>query len=112
MLLPLTLPAAAPPLLSQQVQPGELYTLLNALGFQVKHKDVEKMISLIDGDGSGTISFDDFSRLVKVGGFCVCQRPCMGTTATTRSQTRAPALTHTQCTLHGLPRWTNPSLVA
>jgi len=49
------------------VAPQELYTLLNALGFQVRHKDIAKMISLIDSDGSGTINYDEFCRLVQVG---------------------------------------------
>jgi Ca2+-binding EF-hand superfamily protein len=37
---------------------------MRALGFEPKKEEVKKMISEIDRDGSGTISFDDFLAMM------------------------------------------------
>jgi Ca2+-binding EF-hand superfamily protein len=42
----------------------ELKVAMRALGFEPKKEEVKKMISEIDRDGSGTISFDDFLAMM------------------------------------------------
>ena len=47
-----------------QIDAKELKAALRALGFQVKKAEVRKMISDIDRDEAGTVSFDDFVELM------------------------------------------------
>merc|ERR1711907_920268 len=42
----------------------ELKAAMRALGFEVKNEELKKMVSDIDGDGSGTIEFSEFLQMM------------------------------------------------
>jgi Ca2+-binding EF-hand superfamily protein len=54
----------------------ELKVAMRALGFEPKKEEIQKMISDIDKDGSGTIDFSEFlemmtTKMVSAGGCCL-----------------------------------------
>merc|ERR1712072_1156628 len=42
----------------------ELKAAMRALGFEVENEELKKMVSDIDGDGNGTIEFQEFLQMM------------------------------------------------
>merc|ERR1739844_642813 len=43
---------------------GELKVAMRALGFEPKKEEIQKMISDVDDDGSGTIGYEEFLKMM------------------------------------------------
>merc|ERR1711972_651315 len=49
---------------SGSIDSKELKVAMRALGFEPKKEEIQKMISDVDDDGSGTIEYEEFLRMM------------------------------------------------
>merc|ERR1739843_45578 len=49
---------------SGSIDSKELKVAMRALGFEPKKEEIQKMIADVDDDGSGTIEFDEFLKMM------------------------------------------------